>query len=275
MPDIYINPKNPSGGSSGSNSGEPPDKPKKKKKEAKSPELAEGKKPKKKAKDPEPIRSELTVERPVEEKTHTQTYLDLNSKNKEALDGYTKNPLSAFGYVPDKVSFDAIEEDENIVLFLRQHPITNVPWIIGAILLALAPFLLIIFPILAGVPENFQLIIILGWYLIVFAYILEKFLNWLFNIYIVTDERVVDIDFYNLLYKKVSSASLGRIQDISYKQGGTFATLFNYGDVMIQTAAEMPEFDYLRVPQPRRVVNVIRDLMEEFKLRKAKEIKNI
>ena len=222
-----------------------------------------------------PENNKLKKKKKTKKQEHTQTYLDLISKNKDALDGYTNNPLAAFGYVPESVTFDAIEDGENVVLFLRQHPVTNVLWIIGVILMALAPLLLTIFPIFSSVPDNFKLIIVLSWYLLILLYSFEKFLNWLFNIYIVTDERVVDIDFHNLLYKNVSSASLGRVQDVSYKQVGSFATLFNYGDVRIQTAAEKAEFEYLRVPQPKRVVNVIRDLIEEFKLTKAKEFKDI
>ena len=52
-----------------------------------------------------------------------------------------------------------------------------------------------------------------------------------FNVYIVTDERIIDIDFYNLIYKEVSDANIDKIQDVTYKMGGVVRTLFNYGDV--------------------------------------------
>ena len=42
----------------------------------------------------------------------------------------------------------------------------------------------------------------LVWYLISIAYFIESFLTWFFNVYFVTDERIIDVDFYNLIYKK-------------------------------------------------------------------------
>ena len=96
------------------------------------------------------------------------------------------------------------------------------------------------------------------------AYILESFLTWFFNVYIVTDERIIDIDFYNLIYKEVSDANIDKIQDVTYKMGGVIRTLFNYGDVLIQTASEVPNFDFLAVPKPDMIARVLQDLrMEE------------
>jgi len=93
-----------------------------------------------------------------------------------------------------------------------------------------------------------------------------SFLRWFFNIYVVTDRRIVDIDFLHLLYKEFSEARLERVQDINFKSGGIFAAFFNYGDVNIQTAAEVPNIEFLTVPQPARVVEMISDLLETKKL---------
>ena len=86
---------------------------------------------------------------------------------------------------------------------------------------------------------------------------------WFFNVYIVTTERVVDVDFYNLIYKKVSDADLIKIQDVSYNQGGVLRTLLNYGDVNIQTAGEVTNFDFEAVPQPDRVAKILQDLRQD------------
>ncbi|OGM82458.1 hypothetical protein A2376_01995 [Candidatus Woesebacteria bacterium RIFOXYB1_FULL_47_31] len=127
----------------------------------------------------------------------------------------------------------------------------------------LAPSILSIFPILSFLPVNFQLIAVLFWYLITTAFILESFLTWFFNVYLITDERIVDIDFLNLLYKEVSDANIDKIQDVTYKMAGAVRTLFNYGDVLIQTASEVPNFDFLAVPRPDKVATVLQDLRIE------------
>ena len=102
----------------------------------------------------------------------------------------------------------------------------------------------------------------LFWYIATFGFILANFLRWFFNIYIVTNERIVDIDFYYLLFKRFSQAELEKIQDISYSTGGIFATVFNYGEVMIETAGEAPNLEFVAVPRPDRVVETIRTITE-------------
>jgi uncharacterized membrane protein YdbT with pleckstrin-like domain len=146
---------------------------------------------------------------------------------------------------------------------LRQHPIVNVRWIIIAVLGIFAPIVLNYLPILSFLPKNYQFIAVLGWYLLVTAYILQSFLYWFFNVYIVTTERVIDVDFFNLIYKKVSDADLNKIQDVSYNMGGVLRTLLNYGDVNIQTAGEVTNFDFEAVPKPDRVAKILQDLRQE------------
>lgn len=175
-----------------------------------------------------------------------------------------RKPLASFLMSPEGVHFETREDEERIILFLRKHFITNVPWIFTAFIMLLVPTFITSLSILDAVPSNFRFLFILIWYLITTAYILESFLTWFFNVYIITDERIVDIDFYNLIYKEVSDANLDRIEDVSYKMGGVIRTLFNYGDVLIQTAAEVTNFDFLAVPYPDKVAKVLQDLrMEE------------
>ncbi len=74
-----------------------------------------------------------------------------------------------------------------------------------------------------------------------------------------TNERIVDIDFVNLLHKDIAETQLERVQDISYNTKGILATMFNFGDVTIQTAGEVPNFIFERVPKPSEVVDIISD----------------
>ena len=138
----------------------------------------------------------------------------------EKTPGHSHNPLSAFCFWPENVDFEAKDKEEEVVLLLRRHPITNLGRILTSAVMVLAPGVLSRFPILDFLPDNYRFIAILGWYLIVTAFVLQNFLNWLFNVQIVTDERIVDIDFSNLIYKQVSDANIDKIQDVSYKMGG-------------------------------------------------------
>lgn len=177
--------------------------------------------------------------------------------------GHRRSRLSAFSLYPDHVDFESRAKEEKVVLFLRQHIIVNLKWVIAAAVMVFVPTIAAVFGVFSSLPSGFELIITLSWYLVTLAYAFENFLNWYFNVYIVTNMRIIDVDFHNLIYKQVSDANLDKIQDVTYNMGGVARTIFNYGDVFIQTASEVSEFDFLAVPNPDRVVKIINDFIKK------------
>jgi len=173
--------------------------------------------------------------------------------------------MRAFAVCPPDLRFETQEADEKIILFLRQHPVVNLGWILVAIALSAMPAFWEFLPF-SWLPVRFQIMTAVLWYLLVLAFVLERFLGWYFNVYIVTDERVVDIDFNGLIYRDLTVTQISNIQDVNFVQAGGLAAFFNYGDVYIQTAAEQREFDFLRVPSPGRVVEILYMLQQEEQL---------
>ena len=176
----------------------------------------------------------------------------------------TRHALSAFMVRPKKLRFETQDAEEKVLLLLRPHWITNVPWLAVAVVMSLAPMVAgELMPALVLVPLRFQVMMVVMWYLLTLAMIIEKFLSWYFNIYIVTDERIVDIDFYSLIYKEISDTKIERIQDVTVTQGGVIRALFNFGTVYIQTAGEKREFDFENVPQPQLVAKFLNEMLLE------------
>lgn len=176
----------------------------------------------------------------------------------------THNPLAAFCIMPPKVGFDVQHDDERVLLLLRQHPIVNLGWILISIVLVFLP--LLILPLtnwLVFLPFSFRTVLVLSWYVITFGFALEQFVMWYFNIYIITDERVIDMDFYSLLFKRISETKLDHVEDITAASGGVVQSMFDYGDVQIQTAAEIPEIEFERVPHPAEVTKLISELIDK------------
>jgi hypothetical protein len=178
---------------------------------------------------------------------------------------YNSTPLTAFVIHPKDIRFDTQEPDEEVVLFLRQHIIVLLPKLAIGILFFIAP--LIVFPFILRflstpieIPPGYVIVGTMFWYIALFGFVFTQFLQWYFNIFIVTNRRIIDIDFLYLLYKKFGEAQLARVQDISYRSSGIMATMFNYGDVLIQTAAEVPNLIFESVPRPNEVVDVISNL---------------
>lgn len=164
------------------------------------------------------------------------------------------------------VRFETQDPEEEILMILRAHWITNIPWFVVAVLLFFAPAVLRSFPLLDSFPVRFQMMFVIVWYLILLMYVFERFLSWFFNMTIITDERIVDVDFFNLTTKRVSDADLDKIQDVSFTNSGAIGAIFNFGDVLVQTAAEVTEFVFEKVPGPSEVAKILQRLRTEEKI---------
>lgn len=178
--------------------------------------------------------------------------------------------LRSFSQNPIKISFQDQEEDEKILLLLRSHPVTNIPWIFITFLFTAIPLVFSLFNFkfftfgginFSDIPLSFTIFFLIFYYLVVFNYALINFMNWYYNVFLVTQKRVVDIDFFDLVYHNVALTKVNLIQDADYTQVGFIQSLFDYGNVFIQTAADKPNFEALKVPKPAIVMKTIEELM--------------
>jgi hypothetical protein len=176
---------------------------------------------------------------------------------------YDKKTLSAFRHHPDKASFLNKAEKEEVVLIVRRHFFTNVRYILLFVAMVFAPALLLLFPTLSFLPANFQLVAIILWYVVAVAFAFEAFLSWFFNVDIVTTERLLDVNFANLIYREITDVDLQQIQDVKVRVGSVVRTVFGYGDVLVQTAAENTGIIFEAVPKPDEVAKIIRQLRED------------
>lgn len=170
---------------------------------------------------------------------------------------------------PSDISFHHQEEGEKILLFLRRHFITNLKGLLIAAAFASLPIIVSIvgfenLPFLQ-LPFNYVLVLTLIYYLLVFVFVLVNFLMWYYNILLVTEKRVIDIDFVELIFHDVAETKFSLIQDVNYTQTGVLRHLFNYGDVFAQTAGGKENIEALGVPDPIKVVDFITTLMRKKK----------
>lgn len=165
-------------------------------------------------------------------------------------------------------NFITMQEDEEIILLLRAHPITNVPWILLAIIMLILPIVLKSIGVFDGIVYPFLFIGRLTWYLATLMFVMEKVLYWYYSVFIVTNERLVDIDYYNLMFRVVTYANLNHIEEPASVTGGFIRSLFQYGNVWVTTASEKPSVEALSVPYPDKVVGLISRLSEELEKRR-------
>ncbi|MEK7581661.1 MAG: hypothetical protein AAB512_05255 [Patescibacteria group bacterium] len=179
------------------------------------------------------------------------------------LGSRTNNPLAVFAPNPVGVYFENQEKGEVVILLLRQHLVSQIASLIEIIVLILVPF--IAGPVVAFLKTNTLSFlearqvfwILVFWYLFAFGFAFYKFIHWYFNVYLLTNERIVDFDFRGILHMETAYANLNQIQDVTPKIIGFFGTFFHFGNVFIQTAAEKPEFEFLKVEKPDAVAQKI------------------
>jgi len=83
------------------------------------------------------------------------------------------------------------------------------------------------------------------------------------NIQVITNIRIVDVTQVGLFSHTVSELHIDKIEDVTSRTTGIFGTIFNYGDVYIQTAAAVERFEFNDVPNPAEIEKVILDLYEK------------
>lgn len=165
--------------------------------------------------------------------------------------------------------FPSQEENEAILLVLREH------WLhllLKILVVAFFTALLLIFnryaaanlpglflgtagQALALLEEIYSLLILLTLFLITVFYYL--------NIGIITNIRVVDVSQEGVFSHTISELHIDKIEDATSKSDGFFGTLFNYGNVYVQTAGSLERFVFHNVPNPGRVEKTILDLYEK------------
>lgn len=158
------------------------------------------------------------------------------------------------------IKFESQEQGETATLMVRAHPIT----LLGTVVYSAFFFFLLYVSnlFISGFFEPNQTILFnLFASVFIISYAWLSFLNWYFNVGIITNRRVVDIDFYNLLYKEVTTARLDKIEDVTIKSGGFIQSLFNYATIFVQTAGTEANVEFQNVPDPSAIVHQINQLM--------------
>lgn len=173
--------------------------------------------------------------------------------------------LTTFCRNPKGITFENQEEDEEIILFLRRHLVTNVPWVATTLALLIVPFFLPL--ILSFVGNEFILspywVIGLGfYYLAIIGYAILQLTAWFYNVGIVTNLRVVDIDLNGITNRNVASATIQDIVHIDYEQRGFLQSFFNFGDIYMQTQGMKQNIEFLSVPKLSTASDIITGLLE-------------
>ena len=149
-----------------------------------------------------------------------------------------------------------LKKEEKLLIIIRHH------WL--KLILPEFAWILLTVLLFVFIPAKIALIIAL----ITALYPLYLFFEWRNCIWAVTTMRVVDEAGFFSRYSKESP--LDKINNVEYTQT-LWGRMFGYGDVEIQTAAEMGDTTYMMIHFPKLLKDTITHAQEEYK---ASQVKN-
>jgi len=177
------------------------------------------------------------------------------AKAKEATTG------STIKYFPDQ--FD----DEEVLYVFRKHPIVMRRGIIwGSLALLVGPVYTLILTYIhesdGNIPSmNFFYVSFLASMLLSAVLFFPSWMSWYYSVFVVTDQRFMQITQRGFFHHSVVDMSLSQIQMVNYEVSGMTETLLGYGTIMMQTFVGDLVIHYLHKPQhiQKKILEILRE----------------
>ena len=155
--------------------------------------------------------------------------------------------------------------NEHVIMVIRKHFIVYLRLVAAFVFIFILP-IVILFWLMANfspVANNLEVLLNFGifscvYFLYGLIFLAIAWIDEEFDLFILTNQRLIDMTQENIFKRTVASTALEHIQDSTSKVEGIFQTILNYGNVDVQTAAgNASAFEIDRVPQPDAVSQAI------------------
>jgi hypothetical protein len=155
--------------------------------------------------------------------------------------------------------FEDQMDDEEVLMVFRKHPIVMRKGLV----------LGMIGPLIGIIPAAVWPSLGFGWFfgglaaglLLGLLLFFPAYIAWYFSVFIVTDQRFIQITQKGFFHKTVVDLGLNQIQMVNYEIAGFQETLLGYGTIMMQTYLGDMVIHDLHHPAKvqKRLLNVLRE----------------
>lgn len=138
--------------------------------------------------------------------------------------------------------FDDQFDDEEVLYVFRKHPVVMrkglILWALGMLV---GPLYVLVLSFVyrdnpAKYPTGATFFLSLGVSLLLaFLLFAPSWISWYFSVFIITDQRFIQIHQKGLWHRGVSDISLAQIQSINYEVSGLQETVLGFGTIKMQT----------------------------------------
>jgi hypothetical protein len=167
-----------------------------------------------------------------------------------------------------------MDEDEDLIVKTRKHWFLVTREFLGIGLLIVLPTLGLT---LVPTEQNLlQIPIVLFlfclWMMVCVMGIATIWTNYYLDIWVVTNKRIVNIEQISLFNRDITTMRLERVQDATIEIRGFFADYFNFGNLIIHSAAHGNEGEktFEGIPDPEGVKAIILEHVDNVTEHKSK-----
>jgi hypothetical protein len=169
--------------------------------------------------------------------------------------------------------------DEKVLLFLKRHWITPLEIVFYMTMLYAIPIVIayaffdrvtsyLEHPVFGPIILMVASVYAMGVWLFGFL----EFTDYSLDIWIVTNERIINIEQKGLFTRVAAELHLSAIQDVTSTVHGMLHTFLDYGNVHVQTAGERTRFVFKDIPRPERIKEAIVRFVNEDKKHHEQEL---
>lgn len=167
-----------------------------------------------------------------------------------------------------KPIFDGQHEDEEVLMTFHRHPVVMRHGLIAVLigmLLGMMPIMAQtydLFPSILGETINLAYF----WFVPLGAalgglFLFYSWIGWYYSVFIVTDQRLIQISQKGMFNRSVVDIGLDKIQNINFQISGVQETLLGFGTILVQTFVGDLVMDKIHHPQDvqEKIVKVIKE----------------
>jgi len=158
-----------------------------------------------------------------------------------------------------------LKPEERIRLITKRHAATIFPRLVLALLLIVTPFFFL-FPLLKTGPTGIVVFSVCVGVGVLVAW--RTFVMWDGEALIVSNQRIVKVTQSGFFSRTVTEASLDRLADISWRKRGLMGTVFNFGDLTINTTGQQ-RIAATHMPSPREIHALLVEVLDLMRTRAA------
>ncbi len=129
--------------------------------------------------------------------------------------------------------FEDQYDDEEVMLVFRKHPVV----MRRGLVLASVALLLGVIPAAVKPELGFGLFFggLGAGFLLAFLIMFAEWINWNFSVYIMTDQRFIQITQRGFFHRSYNDMSINQITSVNYEIKGLQETLLGFGTIVVQT----------------------------------------